>query len=121
MMLFRLILCLMLISTIAFAQRKRKGSNASSQVTSVGPYYPDANKYVPKAKRGKNKSKDGISRQALENAAARRELTAKQKRKAERTLAGVNYNNTYYFGHKRPPKKNKPQDMRLCKECGIRH
>lgn len=111
----------MLISTFAFAQRKKKASKASSQVTSVGPYYPDANKYVPPKKRGKNKSKDGISRQAQENALARRELTAKQKRKAERTLVGTNYGSTNYFGHKRPPKKRKPEDMKLCEVCGIKH
>lgn len=118
-MLFRLILCMMLISTLAFAQRKKRGAKAPSQVTSVGPFYPDANKYVPKTKRVK--SKDGISRQAQENAKARRELTAKQKRKAERTLAGTNYGSTNYFGHKRPPKKRKPEDMKLCEVCGIKH
>jgi hypothetical protein len=111
----------MLLSTFAFAQRKKKGSKAPSQVTSVGPFYPDANKYIPKAKRSKNKSKDGISRQAQQNAVARRELTAKQKRKAERTLAGTNYGSTNYFGHKRPPKKRKPEDMKLCEVCGIKH
>lgn len=111
----------MLTSTFAFAQRKKKGSNAPSQTTSVGPFYPDANKYIPKTKRVKKKSKDGISRQAQQNAIARRELTAKQKRKAERTLAGTNYGSPNYFGHKRPPKKSKPEDMKLCKVCGIRH
>ncbi|GCC52602.1 hypothetical protein SanaruYs_28390 [Chryseotalea sanaruensis] len=111
----------MLLSSFAFAQRKKKGSRAPSQVTSVGPFYPDANKYIPKAKRGKSKSKDGISRQAQQNAVARRELTAKQKRKAERTLAGTNYGSINYFGHKRPPKKRKPEDMKLCEVCGIKH
>jgi hypothetical protein len=111
----------MLLSTFAFAQRKKKGSKAPSQVTSVGPFFPDANKYIPKAKRNKVKSKDGISRQAQQNAVARRELTAKQKRKAERTLAGTNYGSTNYFGHKRPPKKRKPEDMKLCEVCGIKH
>jgi hypothetical protein len=111
----------MLISTFTFAQRKKKASKASSQVTSVGPYYPDANKYVPPKKRGKTKSKDGISRQAQQNAIARRELTAKQKRKAERTLVGTNYGSTNYFGHKRPPKKRKPEDIKLCEVCGIKH
>ncbi len=119
-MLFRyLLLAFLCISTLSYAQRKKKTSKNSSQVTSVGPYYPDANKYMPKKK--KVKSKDGISRQAQENAMVQREVVAKQKRKAEKVLAGTDYANTNYFGHKRPPKKRKPEKMKFCEICGIRH
>ena len=117
-MLFRyLLLVFLFISTFTFAQRKSKAGKNSSQATSVGPYYPDANKYIPKKK--KVKSKDGISRQAQENAMAQREVVAKQKRKAEKILAGTNYASPNYFGHKRPPKKRKPEKMKVCVFCGI--
>ena len=119
-MLFRLLFVALLLPGItAFAQKKKKSSANQSQVTSVGPYYPDANKYVPKAK--KKKMKGGISREAQNNFYAQRELVAKQKRKAERTLSDTNYADSYHFGHKRPPKRHKPEDMKFCKVCGIRH
>lgn len=119
-MLFRLLLLsLCLLTTASYAQRKRKSSKNESQVTSVGPYYPDANKYLPTAK--KKKAKGGVSREAQNNFYAQREAVNKQKRKAEKTLLGPNYGDPTYFGHKRPPKKHKPEDMKLCKVCGIRH
>jgi membrane-bound lytic murein transglycosylase B len=119
-MLFRfLFLSLLLLATASFAQKKKKASRNESQVTSVGPYYPDANKYAPKAK--KKKSKHGISREAQNNFYAQREVVAKQKRKAEKTLAGVNYGDPTHFGHRHRPKKHKPEKMKLCKVCGIRH
>ena len=119
-MLFRFIfLILLLLTTVSYGQKKRKSSKNESQVTSVGPYYPDANKYIPKTK--KKKMKGGISREAQENFYAQRKVVAKQKRKAERTLSDTNYADSYHFGHKRPPKRHKPEDMKLCKVCGIRH
>ena len=119
-MLFRFTLLIFLsLSTASYAQRKKKSSKNESQVTSVGPYYPDANKYVPKAK--KKKMKGGISRESQNNFQAQRQLVAKQKRKAERILSDTNYADSYHFGHKRPPKRHKPEDMKLCKVCGIRH
>lgn len=119
-MLFRfLLLSLILLTTAAYSQKKKKSSRSESQVTSVGPYYPDANKYAPKAK--KKKTKGGVSRESLNNFYAQREVVAKQKRKAEKTLAGTNYGDPNHFGHKRPPKKHKPEQMKFCKVCGIRH
>lgn len=119
-MLFRLFfLSLLLLTTVSYAQKKKKSSRNESQVTSVGPYYPEANKYAPKAK--KKKTKGGISREAQNNFYAQREVVAKQKRKAEKTLAGANYGDPTHFGHRRPPKKHKPEQMKFCKVCGIRH
>lgn len=33
----------------------------------------------------------------------------------------VDYSKAPYFGHKHPPKKHAPGDMKLCKVCGIKH
>lgn len=118
-MLCRLIILLLLVANTATFGQKRKSSKNESQTTSVGPYYPDANKYSPKSKR--IKSKDGISRQAQQQAKAQRGIVAKQKRKAERILESPNYGSTNYFGHKRTPRKRKPENMKYCNVCGIRH
>lgn len=116
-----LIILFLLLSSLAYGQKKKKKSaRDESQATSVGPYYPEENKYVPKSKKGKRRG-NGVSREAINNYYDQRELVAKQKRKAEKTLEGPNYSDPTYFGHKRPPKKRKPADMKFCKVCGIRH
>lgn len=33
----------------------------------------------------------------------------------------VDYSRAPYFGHKRPPVKHSPGNMKLCKVCGIKH
>jgi hypothetical protein len=52
---------------------------------------------------------------------ARVEKVAKEKQKILRKMAKPQYSNYLYFGHKNPPKKHLPYQMRYCKECGIRH
>ncbi len=52
---------------------------------------------------------------------ARVEKVAKEKQKMLRKMAKPQYSNYLYFGHKSPPKKHLPFQMRYCKECGIRH
>ncbi len=52
---------------------------------------------------------------------ARVEKVAKEKQKTLRKMAKPQYSNFLYFGHKNPPKKHLPFQMRYCKECGIRH
>ncbi|GHM99007.1 hypothetical protein WSM22_04970 [Cytophagales bacterium WSM2-2] len=49
------------------------------------------------------------------------ELVAKEKQRKLRKLAKPQYSNFLYFGHKNPPKKHLPYQMKYCKECGIRH
>jgi len=49
------------------------------------------------------------------------EKAAKEKQRMLRKLATPQYANFAYFGHKHPPKKHLPFQMRYCKECGIRH
>ena len=111
-----LIICLLLFSTAAYAQRRKK---SDSGAIAIGPYYPEENKYAPKAKRGK--SKGAITRNSLENYKAQRKFVNKQKRKAERILEGPNYGTVNYFGHKREPVKSKPGKTKYCKECQIWH
>ncbi len=110
----------LLLSITSFAQKKKRASKNESQATSVGPYYPEENKYAPKAKKVKRKNR-GISRNAQENALTQRKSVAKQKRKAEKILEGPDYSNPTYFGHKRLPKKHKAGETKFCKVCGIRH
>jgi hypothetical protein len=52
---------------------------------------------------------------------ARVEKVAREKQKMLRKMAKPQYSNFYYFGHKHPPKKHLPFQMRYCKECGLRH
>jgi hypothetical protein len=52
---------------------------------------------------------------------ARVEKVAREKQKMLKKMAKPQYSNFLYFGHKNPPKKHLPFQMRYCKECGIRH
>jgi hypothetical protein len=52
---------------------------------------------------------------------ARVEKAAREKQKMLRKMAKPQYSNFLYYGHKSPPKKHLPFQMRYCKECGIRH
>lgn len=110
---------LIFYASSGYGQGKKRKAASSNETTTVGLYFPSANKYSPKAKRGK--SKKGISRNAQHDFYEQRKTVFKQKRKAERILESPDHSNTTYFGHKRPPKKRKPEDMKLCKVCGIRH
>jgi hypothetical protein len=49
------------------------------------------------------------------------EEAAKEKQRILKKLSKPQYSNFAYFGHKHPPKKHKPYEMKYCKECGIRH
>jgi hypothetical protein len=49
------------------------------------------------------------------------ELAARRRQRLLRKGAEPQYSNFAYFGHKRPPKRHLPYEMRYCKECGIRH
>ncbi|MBI1768985.1 MAG: hypothetical protein HYR67_11480 [Bacteroidetes bacterium] len=49
------------------------------------------------------------------------EKVAREKQRMLRKLAKPQYSDFAYFGHKNPPKKHLPYQMRYCEECGIRH
>lgn len=49
------------------------------------------------------------------------EEAAKEKQRILKKLSKPQYSNFAYFGHKHPPVKHKPYEMKYCKECGIRH
>jgi hypothetical protein len=117
-MLFRLFLAgFLLLTTLSIAQKRKQTPQSQSQATSIGPYYPDANKYIPKKKKGAN----GITYESQNRFYDQLEVVARQKRKIERTLESPAHSNPAYFGHKRQPKKHSPDKMKFCKVCGIRH
>ena len=97
--------------------KKKEQTLQSAQPNSLNPSY-QAEVYAPK--RAKSR-KGGISYDARQNYYRRQELVAKEKRKAEREMLKPQYSDPSYFGHKRPPKRNRPGKLRYCKECGIRH
>jgi hypothetical protein len=49
------------------------------------------------------------------------EEAAKEHQRILRKLHRPQYSDFLYYGHKRKPKKHSPDQMRYCKECGIRH
>jgi hypothetical protein len=52
---------------------------------------------------------------------ARIEKVAREKKRTLRKMAKPQYSDFSYFGHKNPPKKHLPFQMKYCAECGIRH
>jgi len=49
------------------------------------------------------------------------ENAAKEKQRILKELSKPQYSDYRYFGHKKIPKRRKPNKMRYCEECGIRH
>lgn len=115
-----LFLLFVLVSNAGFAQKRSKKADEPTKSSSVEPYYPEANKYVPKAKKSRRKDR-GATYNDQQNFYDQRKAVNKKKEKAQRILDDPQYANPTYFGHKRPPKKRKPEDMKFCKVCGIRH
>lgn len=52
---------------------------------------------------------------------ARMKKTVRLIRRQERLAKRPQYSNPLYFGHRRPPKKNRAGQLKFCRECGIRH
>jgi hypothetical protein len=118
---FRYLIFIVLIFTAgqsaAQVRSKKKSEQPSSQQpSSLEPYKPQAN-YESK----KSKSSGRITYDARDKFYARMEDVAKAYRKAEKEMQKPQYSDPSYFGHKKPPKRNKPGKMKYCKECGIRH
>jgi hypothetical protein len=125
-MLPRILVILFLLTAFSastFAQSKKKKKKRSlknteqvSQPTALNPALPTKD-YAPKAKK-KTKGATYESEQQFYERMAQLEKT---KRKNERLMEKPQYSDPSYFGHKRPPKKNKRGKLKFCKECGIRH
>ena len=49
------------------------------------------------------------------------EKAAKEKQRMLKELSKPQYSDFRYFGHKKIPKRRKPNKMRYCTECQIRH
>lgn len=98
-------------------KKKKEKVVPAQQPTTLEPYYPKK-EYGPKASKGKDSF---VIYDAEKRFYDRLEEVAKAKRKAEKEMMKPQYSDPSYFGHKRPPKKNKPGKMKYCKECGIRH
>jgi hypothetical protein len=49
------------------------------------------------------------------------EKIAHERKLLVKKLAKPQYANFLYYGHKRKPRKHRPDQMRYCPECGIRH
>lgn len=109
-----LFLLLLMLSAVAYGQRKKKSGQTSGAIA-IGPYYPEENKYAPKAKKGSRKVDLQLRYEE------QRKKVHKQKRKAERILESPSYGDVGFFGHRSEPRKHKPDKMKWCKTCGIRH
>jgi hypothetical protein len=123
----RILVILFLVTAFSastFAQSKKKKKKKSSkrteqvsQPSSLNPALPTQD-YAPKASKKKTKGATYESEQQFYERMAQLEKT---KRKNERMMDKPQYSDPSYFGHKRPPKKNKRGKLKYCKECGIRH
>ncbi len=108
------------IAQVKKKKKKRKSSTRTEQVaqpTALNPL-PKEDAYAPKATKKKSKGPTFESERQFYERMAQLEKT---KLKNEKEMQKPQYSDPSYFGHKRPPKRNKPGKMKFCKECGIRH
>ncbi len=120
---FIFMLLLMALASVSLAQSKKKQKHEETgqpQPSSLDPTYPEREYKQPK-KRSKKSSIQGPTYESDKEYAERMQATAKAKTKNERMLEKPQYSDPMYFGHKRPPKKHRPNKMKFCKVCGIRH
>jgi hypothetical protein len=120
-----LIVLLAFTCSASFAQSKRNKrkrvepeQTQTTQPTALNPSEPKK-EYVPKA--AKKKPTKGATYTAEAKFYERQEQLERAREKEEKEKAKPQYSDPMYFGHKRPPKKNKPGKMKYCKECGIKH
>lgn len=115
------------LSFAGFSQSGKKKATAPDNTqqnapSSVNPYaqqdqFSTGNK---SAKKGSSKSTK-VTYNAERTYYERVETVAKTRRKNEKLAQKPQYSDPLYFGHKKIPKKNPPNKMKFCKECGIRH
>jgi hypothetical protein len=119
-----LIILLACVTALSFGQSRKKSRKKPKRTEQTSQQQPTAlnpvsqREYAPKASR---KTTKGPTYESEEQYYKRMEALVKTKRKNEALLQKPQYSDPMYFGHKRPPKKNKPGKMKYCKECGIRH
>lgn len=123
----RISFCVMfvLMAGISVAQKAKKekratGENTQSNLTTPTEPYMEVQKTAPERSKKKGKSA-GPTYNSEKEFAERMEANGKTSRRNERMLKTPQYSDPMYFGHKNPPKKHKPNKMKYCKECGIRH
>ena len=113
-----------LITSLAFGQttkKKKNKDNVRSETNQPSTVDPGASPTYYEPKKTRVKSGLKITYDGERRYYERKELAAKERRKAEKELMKPQYSDPMYFGHKRPPKKRKPGKMKYCRECGLRH
>jgi hypothetical protein len=122
MRIISVLVVLILLSGVCVAQSSRKKKKEVVQRQNAPNALDPAthpNQYAPK--KSKKKKSDGPSYESEQQYYDRMARLVKEKKKAEKEMLKPQYSNPMYFGHKRPPKKNKRGKLKFCKECGIRH
>jgi hypothetical protein len=109
--------CFVLTTAGFLAMAQSPGEN-SLRPSSAQPRFP-SKKEISKRERIALKPKTTVDLQ--KEYYERVESVMKARKKAARQMQKPQYSDPLYFGHKRPPKKRSPENMRFCKECGIRH
>jgi len=105
---------------LAQSKRKQKKENeeAGQLPNSMDPSSSQKKEsYAPKKERSPKTNFDNPE----EDFYNRMKDLQKTKRKNEKMMEKPQYSDPMYFGHKRPPKKHRPDKMKFCKVCGIRH
>jgi hypothetical protein len=112
-------LFLLLPLAVSAQSEKRKGRVTKQNPSSLDPgtesHTEDLNVRLKK-----NRKKGSVV-ETEDEYVARMKHTVKEIRKKEKKMAKPQYSDPMYFGHKRPPKKNKAGHLKFCKECGMRH
>jgi hypothetical protein len=111
---------MMLLAGTSWAQSKtEKKYFGNSAPTTLDP--GNTSRYYSPEINESSKAKTGSHIETREEYVARMKRTVKMIRKNEKLMQKPQFSNPMYFGHKRLPRKHKPEKMRFCKECGIRH
>lgn len=124
-----LLIALLLVTTVSFAQLSRKEKKAArrntpiDQPTTLDPANssPDYSSKSTKHSKARKSKGSGPTYNSLKEYDDRMDARAKTYRKNEKNLSTEQYVNPMYFGHKKPPKKRPVNKMKYCKVCGIRH
>ena len=108
---------LLLIARNVIGQNNERNRGQPNSLTPGNSKRSYAPKHFRSAKYGKFK----VTRSPEYEFYKRVENAAKEKQKILRRLAKPQDSNWLYFGHRHPPKKHRPNRMKYCSECGIRH
>lgn len=122
------VFCLLILACVtAKAQRSQPNSLDPGFSASV-PSSTATVKHTKKKKRGffaprraKAYKRPNVKHTARYEFYERVEKAAKAKQRMLKELSKPQYSDFRYFGHKKIPKRRKPNKMRYCTECQIRH